>query len=151
MWWWWWSRSVCTELWKWNSVWVSVQLWSGSVIRPSVLGWTTSAVEKRSGTDPRGLDERGWYSDIWNVSAPTWVLKRLLITRVGRSLVDTSSCKRHKHISTLINAMKWSSDLSPGLWHRLYVLGCTVTDPLSDGPLITPARFHQAEHSMISF
>lgn len=63
-----------------------------------------------------------FYYYIWNVSRLTCMLKRLLIKHGSRVIchcrpavsipASCSSYKRHKHISTLINAIKWSNDFS---------------------------------------
>lgn len=93
------------------------------------LGWMMSGLKKLSYNDSSHLEfmrEAVWavndalfYYYIWNVSRLTCMLKRLLIKHgslcnlsMPACCVNTSSYKRHKHISALINAIKWSNDFS---------------------------------------
>lgn len=80
-----------------------------------------------------------FYYYIWNVSRLTCMLKRLLIKHGSRVIchcrpavsipASCSAYKRHKHISTLINAIKWSNDFSGATVTRFMCLVayCTLS------------------------
>lgn len=92
----------------------------------SRLGWMMSGLKKLFRRVIHGVFMRAavwavndvrFYYCIWNVPRLTCMLKHLLIRQAGLRHPSLPACcvnigppcKKHKHISALINAIKWSS------------------------------------------